>query len=180
MGKFFSACTQVYFGENFLRKFFGVSLMHSRGLKFVKSSVGYHRNFISLTDHSYKRITRISTTTFDLALSLSLSLSLSLFFNQPHTHTHTHKFTHTLRHPLLRYFIALMRMHKEEDFLTVSNIQCVPTLFHLKRHTRTHHTRTYTHCPSDSNDSLCPLQTQTQTVTHSLNVVVSLQLIRLI
>ena len=88
MGKFFSACTQVYFGENFLRKFFGVSLMHSRGLKFVKSSVGYHRNFISLTDHSYKRITRISTTTFDLARSLSL------FFYQPHTHTHTHKLIH--------------------------------------------------------------------------------------
>ena len=90
MGKFFSACTQVYFGENFLRKFFGVSLMHSRGLKFVKSSVGYHRNFISLTDHSYKRITRISTTTFDLARSFSLSLSLFSSTNL----THAHKLIH--------------------------------------------------------------------------------------
>ena len=38
--------------ENILRKFFRVSSLHSLGLKPSKDSVGYHRNFIFLTDHT--------------------------------------------------------------------------------------------------------------------------------
>ncbi len=67
---YLSACVSR---ENILRKLFQVSSLHSSGLKPSKNSVGYHRNFISLTDHTVtkkklnkkiqtKRITRISTS----------------------------------------------------------------------------------------------------------------------